>query len=84
MEQIQAQVRVLADEINLLKGEIVNVKGSHATMHQTSVDAVAVVKSLENRVQDIARRAEETARRSHPRGERHRLQDRTHGDGQAQ
>ena len=37
MEQMQAQMRVLADEMNMLKNEFVGIKAAHASMHQASV-----------------------------------------------
>ena len=39
MEQLTVQMRVLADELNVLKTEFITIKGSHASMHQATVDS---------------------------------------------
>ena len=39
MEAMQAQVQSLTDELNNLRGEIIAVKGAHAVLHQSTVDA---------------------------------------------
>ena len=39
MEQIQAQLNLIGDEITMLKGELVTVKAAHANLHQAAVDA---------------------------------------------
>ena len=39
MEALRSQIAVITDELNQLKAEIVQVKGSHATLHQTTVEA---------------------------------------------
>ena len=39
MEALRSQISVITDELNQLKAEIVQVKGSHATLHQTTVEA---------------------------------------------
>ena len=39
VDALRAQIGVLTDELNTLKAEIVQVKGSHAALHQTTVDA---------------------------------------------
>ena len=39
MEALRAQIRVVTDELNMLKQEIVQVKASHASLHQTTVEA---------------------------------------------
>ena len=39
MEQFQAQIAVIADELQTLRGEVIAVKGSHASLHQSSVEA---------------------------------------------
>ena len=41
MEQLRAQMQILADEMNSLKAEIVNVKSAHASLHQSTVDSGA-------------------------------------------
>ena len=41
MEAVQAQVRSLTEELNSLRGEIIAVKGAHAVLHQSNVDAGA-------------------------------------------
>ena len=39
MDALRAQVGILTDELNQLKAEIVQVKGSHASLHQSTVEA---------------------------------------------
>ena len=39
MEAMAAQMRAMADEIAMLKNEIVQVKGSHAALHLDTVQA---------------------------------------------
>ena len=41
MEQIQAQIIVLSNELSTLKTEIVNVKSAHAALHQQTVEGSA-------------------------------------------
>ena len=41
MEAVQAQVRTITDELNTLRNEIIAIKGSHAVLHQTAVEANA-------------------------------------------
>ena len=38
MEEMRRQMSVLADEINAIRGEIVQSKQAHATLHQSSVE----------------------------------------------
>ena len=38
MDVIQQQIAAMADEINLLKSEVVQTKAAHATLHQSAVD----------------------------------------------
>ena len=42
MEQITMQINAITEEIGLLKTELVSIKGSHAALHQTSVDQNAL------------------------------------------
>ena len=64
METLRSQIRVPTDELNQLKAEIVQVKGSHASLHQTTVeanqatmrsfaDARIKVDDLENRIEAV-------------------------------
>ena len=39
MDAMRQQIGLLTEELNQLKSEIVNVKSSHASLHQASVDA---------------------------------------------
>ena len=39
MEAMTAQIRAMADEISMLKNEIVQVKGAHASLHQDTVQS---------------------------------------------
>ena len=45
MDALRAQIGVLTDELNTLKAEIVQVKGSHAALHQTSVESFGEARS---------------------------------------
>ena len=65
MEQIIAQVTTIAQELSVLKEEIVVVKTAHATMHQDSVnknvmdagrhaEAATKIAELQKRVINIA------------------------------
>ena len=39
MQAMQAQVQAVTEELGALKMEIVNIKASHAGLHQSSVDS---------------------------------------------
>ena len=39
MDALRQQISVISDEMNQLKAEIIQVKSSHATLHQSSVDS---------------------------------------------
>ena len=38
MERLQQQVTAVTDELNLVRAEIVQLKSSHANMHQSDVE----------------------------------------------
>ena len=38
MQQVQAQVTVISDELTLLKNEMIQMKAAHANMHQAAVE----------------------------------------------
>ena len=39
MENLQAQINVMSEEMQTLRVEIVQIKSTHATMHQEAVNA---------------------------------------------
>ena len=60
-----AQITTLSEELALVKAEIVNVKSSHATMHQQAVDknvmdgarfaeAATQIKSIAERLDQVS------------------------------
>ena len=38
MDALRQQVAAIADEINMLKSEVVQTKAAHASLHQSAVD----------------------------------------------
>ena len=60
MEAMHGQVQAVVDELTLLKAEIIQLKSSHATMHQASVDgntqAAARFAEQGTRVMDLEAR----------------------------
>ena len=65
MESVRAQVTALTDELTALKGEIVQIKAAHATLHQSSVEANTIhnrsyaeqadrIVKMEKHIEDIA------------------------------
>ena len=57
MEQMAQQIRLVTDELTLLKAEIVNVKASHAGLHQTTVESGSqtsrTLESINSKVQKL-------------------------------
>ena len=55
MEAINARIQIVSEELNAVKGEIINLKAMHAGLHQTSVDAG---QSTNRSLAEIANRIE--------------------------
>ena len=55
METVIAQIRVLSDEVNTLKNEIVTVKGSHANLHH---DHGSRLVALETKITNLGKETE--------------------------
>ena len=63
MQAMQAQVQAVTEELGALKAEIVNLKASHAGLHQSSVDSNAqtnrVIGDLAGKIEAIQTKAAE-------------------------
>ena len=53
MELMAEQVRVLTDELNGLRAELVNVKAAHATLHQHTSEAGQMMVSQGQRLEKL-------------------------------
>ena len=57
MQAMQAQVQAVTEELGALKMEIINLKESHAGLHQSSVDSHAqtsrTIEAIQARVAEI-------------------------------
>ena len=62
MEALRNQVEVLTNELTTLKQELVNVKGTHANLHQQTVEANSATARnfAEQRTRDDALEAQVT------------------------
>ena len=69
MERLAEQLRALTEEMGAMRGEMVNMKASHASLHQASVEANAGsttaltdhgirLGAMEGKVAELAKRAE--------------------------
>ena len=71
MDVIREQLRSLTDEVGTIRNEIVNMKASHAGLHQSSVEANAAatqtmteqgarLNGVEGKLVELAKRAEKS------------------------
>ena len=57
VDAVRQQVQVVVEEISVIKNEIINLKASHAGLHQTSVDASQAtgrsITEITNKLDDL-------------------------------
>ena len=57
MDELRQQIRVLADEVNTIRAEIVQSKQAHAGLHQATVDdrqRLSTIEGAMDRVRKLA------------------------------
>ena len=57
VDAVRQQVQIVSEEIAVIKNEIINLKASHAGLHQTSVDASQTtgrsITEITNKLEDL-------------------------------
>ena len=61
MELLRQQVQAIHDELQTVRGELVNMKAAHATLHQSATDTGTSVRSQEARLQQLDQQLQEIA-----------------------
>ena len=50
MDAFRQQIVAITDELNSIRGELVNIKQAHATLHQATTDARGTVTDQADRL----------------------------------